>query len=498
MHVHELAEILDATLTPPAAATAEPRAGQEITGVTHNAAWTQPGNVFVAIRGARADGHAFIADAAAAGAIAVVGEGLSAGFDLPLPYLQVADARTALAEAAAALAGYPSRELAVVGITGTDGKTTTAWLTRHLHRRAGLATGLLSTVGYELPDGALRQFPDHFTTPESPQVQEILREMVAAGARAAVLETSSHALALKRVHAVDFDTAVWTNLTSEHLDFHGTLEQYFEDKASLFDRAAFAVVNIDDEWGRRLLPRCAEAETYSATGAGADWVARDVTEHPTYLSFTVESPLGEAEVQLPMVGPFNVANALAAMAATARSGASLEQLVNGIAEFPGVPGRMQLVLPEGPHVGAFPRTIIDFAHTPAALENLLETLRPSTQDRLWVLIGAPGQRDTTKRGPMGEVTTRLADVVVFTEDDPRDDPISHIITEMVAGTQGRTNYLTVPDRTEAITYALTHAGEGDTVVLAGKGAEMFIAREHGDDPWDEAAVAFAALAARDL
>lgn len=496
MHVHELAEILDATLLDPEAPAT--RGGEEITGVTHNAAWTQPGNVFVAIRGARADGHAFIPDAAAAGAIAVVGEGLPADVITSLPYLEVSDARTALAEAAAALAGAPSRQLSVVGITGTDGKTTTAWLTRHLHRKAGLRTGLLSTVGYELPDGILRQFPDHFTTPESPQVQAILREMVDAGARAAVLETSSHALALKRVHAVDFDTAVWTNLTSEHLDFHGTLEQYFEDKASLFARAEFAVVNVDDEWGRRLLPRCANVETYSASGAEADWVARDVEEHPTHLSFTVECPYGEAAVRVPMVGPFNVANALAAMAATARSGASLEQLVNGLAEFPGVPGRMQLVLPEGPREGAFPRTIIDFAHTPAALENLLTTLRPSTEDRLWVLIGAPGQRDTTKRGPMGEVTTRLADVVVFTEDDPRDDPASRIIAEMAAGTQGRTNYLAIPDRTEAITYALTHAGEHDTVVLAGKGAEMFIAREHGDDPWDEAAVAFAALAARDL
>ena len=493
MHVHELAEILDATLTDPPA-----RDGEEITGITHNAAWARPGNVFVAIRGARVDGHEFIADAAAAGAIAVVGEGPPAGAHVPLPYLQVKDVRAALAEAAAALTGDPSSQLAIVGITGTDGKTTTAWLTRHLHRRAGLRTGLLSTVGYELPDGVLRQFPDHFTTPESPQVQAILGEMVEAGARAAVLETSSHALALKRVHSVDFDTAVWTNLSSEHLDFHGTLEQYFEDKARLFDRAEFAVVNVDDEWGRRLLSRCANAETYSAAGAEADWVARDVQEHPTHLSFTVDSPLGQAAVRLPMVGPFNVANALAAMAATARNGASLEQLVDGLAEFPGVPGRMQLILPGDRAGGDSPRTIIDFAHTPAALENLLKTLRPSTEDRLWVLIGAPGQRDTTKRGPMGEVTTRLADVVVFTEDDPRDDPITHVITEMAAGAQGRTNYLAIPDRTEAITYALTHAGEQDTVVLAGKGAEPFIARAHGDDPWDEAAVAFAALAARDL
>ena len=263
----------------------------------------------------------------------------------------------------------------------------------------------------------------------------------------------------------------------------------------MFDRAEFAVVNVDDEWGRRLLPRCANVETYSASGAEADWVARDVEEHPTHLSFTVECPYGEAAVRVPMVGPFNVANALAAMAATARSGANLEQLVNGLAEFPGVPGRMQLVLPEGPREGAFPRTIIDFAHTPAALENLLTTLRPSTEDRLWVLIGAGSairRNRADGRGHPARGRRRLH------RGRPARRPGLRIIAEMAAGTQGRTNYLAVPDRTEAITYALTHAGEHDTVVLAGKGAEMFIAREHGDDPWDEAAVAFAALAARDL
>lgn len=486
MHLRELAETLGATLP----AEADPA----VSGVTHNATWVEPGNVFVAIRGSRSDGHAFIGDAVDAGAVAVIGEGLPADLRCPVPYLTVADARAALADTAAALAGHPSRELNVIGITGTDGKTTTSWLTRHLHRQAGLATGVLSTVGYELPDGVLRQFPYHFTTPESPQVQTILREMVDAGAHSAVLETSSHALALRRVHGVEFATAVWTNLTHEHLDFHGSIEQYFEDKALLFAQARFAVINIDCEWGRRLQERCDDVETYSASGAEADWSAHDVEEHPTHLEFTADTPIGRARVRLPMVGAFNVANALAAMAATAHSGASLDQLVGGLAQFPGVPGRMQLV----PGPAGAPRTIIDFAHTPAALENLLATLRPSTRDRLWVLIGAPGQRDTTKRAPMGEVTTRLADVVVFTEDDPRDDPIAEIIREMAAGAQGRTNYVAVPDRTEAITYALTHAGSEDTVVLAGKGAEYFIARVGGDDPWDELATATAALADRDL
>ncbi len=499
MHLRELAGHLGTTFTAAQTAHEASRsAAGQITGVTHNAAWVSPGNIFVAVKGARVDGHQFIDQAVAAGAIAVIGEGLPEGFSCPVPYLRVTDARFALADSAAALEGNPSRELCVVGITGTDGKTTTAWLTKHLHRHAGLNTGMLSTVGYELPDGVLKQFPDHFTTPEAPQVQRILRDMLHSRASHVVLETSSHALALGRVRGVEVDTAVWTNLSHEHLDFHGTVERYFEDKAILFADSPFAVLNADDPWGRKLIARHPNAETYSATGADADWVAEQVEEHPTSLTFTLRSPLGTAEMELPMVGTFNVANALAAMAATARSGATLQELRSGLATFNGVPGRMQLVSAEAPPHGAAPRTIIDFAHTPAALENLLRTLRPSTRGRLWVLIGAPGQRDTTKRGPMGEVSTRLADIAIFTEDDPRDDPVAEIIAEMAAGTAGRTNYRSIPDRTEAISYAIAHAGPEDTVVLAGKGAEDFIAREGGNEPWDEQQVAIAALGARDL
>lgn len=466
-----------------------------ITGVTHNAEWVEEGNVFVAIRGARADGHQFIDQALSRGALAVVGEGLPGGMAIPVPYLQVADARWALAAAAAVLEGHPSRDLQVVGITGTDGKTTTSWLTKHLLRSAGVSTGMLSTVGYELPDGTLRQFPDHFTTPESPQVQQILRRLRDLQAQAVVLETSSHALALKRVAEVEFDLAVWTNLSHEHLDFHGTVENYFEDKAALFSAAGAGVINADDEWGRTLLQRHPDAQTYSTSGATADWVATRIMEHPTHLSFDLRSPLGAAELNLPMVGAFNVANALAALAAAAHLGAPLDALARGLESFAGVPGRMQLVSVEG-RTGMNPRTVIDFAHTPAALENLLRTLRPSTVGKLWVIIGAPGRRDTTKRAPMGEVTTRLADIAVFTEDDPRDDPIRRIFAEMANGAAGRTNVHQIADRTEAITFALTNAEPDDTVVLAGKGAEMFIAREHGDDPWDETATALSALRAR--
>ena len=252
----------------------------EVTGVTHQADWAQPGDAFVAIRGARVDGHSFIGQAVERGAVAVLGEGLPEGVDCPVPYVVVPAARAALADAAAELAGHPSRKFPVLGVTGTDGKTTTSCLARHLLRHAGRRTGLLSTVGYELPDGVLRQPPTHFTTPEAPQVQHILAEQATAGAEAVVVESSSHALALDRVRAVDFDVAVWTNLTGEHLDFHGSMERYFADKARLVQRAPFAVLNADDPWAAQLVPMAPSHTTYSADGAEADWTATDVVEGP--------------------------------------------------------------------------------------------------------------------------------------------------------------------------------------------------------------------------
>lgn len=461
--------------------------------MTHNAAWVRPSFVFVAIRGARTDGHHFLADATARGAVAVIGEGLPTGMVTPLPYLQVPNARAALADAAAALAGHPSRRLAVVGVTGTDGKTTTSWLARHLLRAGGLATGLLSTVGYELPDGVLHHFPAHFTTPEAPQVQEVLARMVAAGAQATVLEASSHALALDRVRGVDWEVAVWTNLTREHLDFHGTVADYFADKRRLVERARFAVLNADDEW-YPLLRGIAPAETtYSAVGAPADWRAYDIEESPRGLRFRVEGPEGTFFAELPMIGRFNVANALAAMAAAAHLGVGVEHLAAGLQTFPGVPGRMELVPSD--HV----RVIVDFAHTPPSLEKALTTVRATTAGRLWVVLGsAGGPRDPSKRAPLGEVATRLADEVVFTEEDHRDTPLEEILREMERGAReaGHTNYLSIGDRRAAIRHAVLAAAEGDTVLLAGKGPEDTL--ERGDDtvPWDEVAEARAAIAAR--
>jgi UDP-N-acetylmuramoyl-L-alanyl-D-glutamate--2,6-diaminopimelate ligase len=472
-----------------------PAAGVEITGVTHQADWVRPGDAFVAIRGARADGHDFLYDAVERGAAAVIGEGLPTGLRSPVPYVVVPAARAALADVAAELAGHPSTSLTVIGVTGTDGKTTTSCLTRHLLRAAGRPTGLLSTIGYELPDGVLRQPPTHFTTPEAPQVQQILRDVRDAGAEAVVVESSSHALALDRVRGVDFDVAVWTNLTGEHLDFHGTMEGYFADKAKLVRMARHAVLNTDDDWTERLLPLAGERTTYSAEGSAADWWAEDVVEGPDDLRFTVHTPEGGGEAVLPMIGRFNVANALAAMAAAHVAGVGLEALLAGLATFPGVPGRMEMV----ERAEGDPRVIVDFAHTPPSLEKALDTVRVTTRDRLWVVLGsAGGPRDPSKRAPLGEVATRLADVAVFTEEDHRDTPLVDILTEMERGAreQGRTNFRSIGDRVAAIRYAVRAAGPDDTVVLAGKGPEETLERDTETIPWDEMAEAREALRLR--
>jgi len=284
--LHDLARALNLSLPD---GTPDP----DVSGVTHNAAWVQPGMAFVAIRGARFDGHSFLADVAARGAVLVLGEGLPDGVASPLPYLRVPEARAALADVAAALHGDPSRALKVVGVTGTDGKTTTSWMTVHLLRAAGLPSGLLSTAGYQLPDGAVRHFPAHFTTPEAPQVQENLAGQLQAGARAVVLEASSHALALERVRAVAWDVAVWTQLTSEHLDFHGTVQGYFEEKRKLIERAPFAVLNADDPWTAHLT--ALGPHTLYGEAPEAAWRAADVREEVGGLRFRLHCPLGEAE-----------------------------------------------------------------------------------------------------------------------------------------------------------------------------------------------------------
>lgn len=472
----------------------------QVTGIHHNADGTKAHHVFVAIRGARFDGHQFIAKAQAAGAVAVLGEGLLEGETCPLPYLTVKNVRQAMADAAAIIYQQPSDHLQVVGITGTDGKTTVSWLTRHLLRQAGIRTGMLSTVGYELSDGQLKHFPAHLSTPEAPLLQQVLRQLCDESAQAVVLEASSHALALERVRAIDWNVAIWTNFSSEHLEFHGTLENYFADKRKLIERSPFAVLNADCPTYSKLQGVASSETSYSLESSEghdtkADWQAKNIQENSSGLHFELHGPQGQFQAQLPMIGHFNIANALAAIAAAHHLGADTAQLVKALASFAGIPGRMELI-PSGQND---PRVIVDFAHTPPSLEKVLNTLRPSTTRQLWVVIGANGGlRDPNKRGPLGEVATRLADHVVLTEEDHRTTPLHEILDAMQAGatSAGRTNFIRIDDRRKAIQHAVLNAKPGDTVLLAGKGHESTLERGEEALPWDELAEARQAIAAR--
>ena len=470
---------------------APPHGTADITGVTHNSSWIKPGYAFVAVRGHTHDGHRFVPDALARGAALIVGEGWAGSETLPVPYLRVDNARCALGDLAAALNGYPSRRLAIIGVTGTKGKTTTTWLTRHLLQRAGRPSGLLSTLGYKFDDDVLHQFPAHFTTPEAPQVQETLATMVARGCTHAVVEASSEALAQQRLRGTSFDVAIWTNLAPEHLNFHGDMEGYFQAKRILFDNAAFAVINAADSYGMRLTdrPHVTYADTEGlgvngvhANGVRAAWWASDVVEEGGKLTFVVNSPGATFPVELSLLGTYNVANALGAIAAVAHLGVAVPDIRAGLASFEGVPGRMQVINTRPV------RVVLDFAHTPESLHNALGSLRRTTEKRLIVVLGsAGGPRDPSKRAPLGAVATKLADLAIFTEEDCRDTPIYDILNEMKRGADeaGRGNYRLMPDRREAIDWALRHARPGDTVVFCGKAGEITLERADETLPWIE-------------
>jgi UDP-N-acetylmuramoyl-L-alanyl-D-glutamate--2,6-diaminopimelate ligase len=465
-----------------------------VTGIAQEAARVRPGHVFVARVGRRRDGHDFVPDALARGAACVVGT-RAAMPDLGVPYIHVDDDRLATSALAAAFHGHPSRDLIVIGVTGTDGKTTTANLLHHLLQgdEARPRASLLSTAMERI--GAEGHPPEqHFTTPEATEVHAHLAAARAAGARWAVIEASSHAASLQRLAHVDFGLMAWTNLTPEHLDHHGTFEAYREAKASLVRQAAGAVLNRDDpSFATFDGAASGRVTTYALTGR-ADVRAENVVAAADGLSFDLVTGDGRRRAQLPMLGRFNVANALAALAAAYRLGVPWDTALERLASFAGVPGRMELVASE-------PFTVVvDFAHTPQGLAKALAALRPAAGGRLLVVHGAPGERDPRNRAGLGAAAVAGADLAIFTEDDARSEELDQILAAMVAGAaaaggvEGR-GYRVVPDRRSAIALALAMARPGDVVLLAGKGHERTLERGSGAVPWDEAAEARAALAA---
>jgi len=468
----------------------------EVLRVVQDSRRLEPGvpSVFVARRGGVIDGHRFAARAVAQGAVAVVGEASpeeQRGFAWAhaVPYIRVPDDKVALAKLAATLYGRPSKQLFCLGVTGTDGKTTTSYLLHHLLSPSH-PTGLLSTAGVRIGDEALT-LPGHFTTPEAPEVQGLLARCVAAGCTHAVIESSSHGFAQRRLDEVDYDVGVWTNLSPEHLDFHGTFEAYRDAKAELMQRARVGVLNADDPEYGYFAARAARGVSYGL-GAGATWRALDVHEGPGMLSWTLAWRGEHFRATLPMVGRYNVLNALAAIAAASEAGVPLGALLERLATFPGVPGRMQVVQGEPFAV------VVDFAHTPPALAKALAALRPQVRGRLIVVVGAAGERDPGKRAPLGEAAVRGADVVLFTEEDSRSEDVALILGAMAAGAEGAggvrdATFWLVPDRREAIRRAVALAEPGDLVLLAGKGHEGTLERRRETLPWDEAAEARAAL-----
>jgi len=439
----------------------------EVTGLAYDSRRSAPGTLFFCVPGHTSDGHEFAPLAVQAGAEAVVVE-------RPLelePYVvqaRVADARAAMAHAAVRFNDDPTAELRVAGVTGTNGKTTTAFLVRHLLEEQGVQTGLLGTVK-RVVGGAAEEVER--TTPEAIDLQATFRRMLDYGDLACAMEVSSHALALRRTLGIRFAVATFTNLTQDHLDFHADMEDYFQVKRRLLvgDDAERRVVNVDDAYGERLVAEV-DCVTFSATGdPRADYRAIDLSFDASGSSFRCAGPGGEVEVDSPLPGRFNVENALAAIATAGELGIALEDAARALASAERVPGRFEPVDEGQPFA-----VLVDYAHTPDSLENVLAAARQVTDGRLIAVFGCGGDRDRDKRPLMGEIGARDADACIVTSDNPRSEDPQAIIDEIVAGVpSGRRSELAVePDRRAAIARALGLGREGDTVVIAGKGHEQ--------------------------
>jgi UDP-N-acetylmuramoyl-L-alanyl-D-glutamate--2,6-diaminopimelate ligase len=475
-------------------------AGVEVGAVADDSRHVAPGALFVAVAGARHDGHDHAAAAVAAGAVAVIAEHEpQPQLPLGVPLVVVEGSRAALSALAAAIHGHPSRAMTVAGVTGTDGKTTTATMLWAAWRAAGLHAGLVSTVDFRDGD-AVTANTTRLTTMEAVETHRRLEELRRSGCTHVVLETSSHALEMHRVDDVAYRVAVYTRITSEHLDVHGTREGYLAAKARLLALVGerpdgIAVLDRDDDFAYpRLAPLpVATRLTYSAGGAPADLVAEQVAAGPEGISVRARTPWGIADLHLRLAGRFNAANALAALAAACSTGAALDDAVAGISGLDRVHGRMERVDAGQPF-----SVVVDYAHTAEALEKVLAELRVTTSGRLWVVFGSAGERDVEKRPAMGEVASRLADIVVVTDEDPRGENRAAICEQIAAGAEragarrGDTLHV-IPDRPEAIAFALAGAAPGDTVLCAGKGHESSIVTASGSIPWDERAVVEDAL-----
>ncbi len=473
-----------------------------ITGIAIDNRKIHPGYLFVAMKGASADGHNFISDAITRGACAVVGDRKISS--LPVPYLQVENSRLALPWLAAAFFENPGRKLTVIGVTGTDGKTTTCNLLHQILLAAGVKSGLISTVNAVIGDEVL-DTGFHVTTPDSPDVQKYLARMVAAGLTHVVLETTSHGWAQHRVDACEFDVGVITNITHEHLDQHGTFENYRASKARLFQSLGntlpkpqgnprLAVLNRDDS-SYDYLSNIATGHCVSYGLADDANIRADAPSYsPEGIHFRAVGPDFNIPITSSLVGEFNISNCLAALsAAVCGLGVNPGAAADGIAALKGVPGRMERI-----GLGQSFSAIVDFAHTPNALRVAIETVRRMTEKRVIVIFGSAGLRDRAKRKLMAEVAAELADISILTAEDPRTESLDGILEEMAAGARSRKgleeiNFWRIPDRGKAITFGVHLAAPGDIVLVCGKGHEQSMCFGTTEFPWDDRTAMRAAL-----
>lgn len=450
----------------------------DITDVCYDSRQTAEGGLFVAIAGAETDGHRFIPMAREKGAACVVCQHAPDG---DIPYVVVEDSRRALAVIACNWFDHPSREMTMIGVTGTSGKTTSTYLIKSiLEQKAGAKVGLIGTIQNMIGSEVLHT---ERTTPESFELQKLFRRMSDAGCTHVVMEVSSHALTLDRVYGVRFAVGIFTNLSQDHLDFHHTMEAYCDAKAILFDRCDVGVYNADDPWHQRLLAhaQCPRLFSY-AIHADADLKAKSVRLHAGSVEFDAEADTDWAHVQVGIPAQFTVYNTLDAMACCWNLGVPLAECADALARNHGVKGRMEII----PTPGRDYTILNDYSHKPDALENVLESVNGFAKGRTVVLFGCGGDRDKTKRPVMGGIAARLADFVIVTSDNPRTEEPQAIIDDILAGMQGTdTPYVAIPDRVEAIHYAMDHAQSGDVIILAGKGHEDYQEINHVHYPMDE-------------
>jgi UDP-N-acetylmuramyl-tripeptide synthetase len=472
----------------------------QLSGVAYDSRQVKSGDLFFCVRGEKSDGHRFLPDVTARGAAAAV---VDADGPYPLPVLRVPNVREAMPLLSAAFFGYPSRKLALVGITGTNGKTTTTFLLSAIVRAAGRGAGIIGTIGARINDIEL---PGDRTTPEAPDFQSLLAQMASADTGSGMVgsaEVSSHALILQRTAGCEFDVAVFTNLTQDHLDFHQTMEAYFQAKALLFteyprssDKRFTGVINVDDAYGRRLAELSAGTVLTYGIDSPADFQATEIQGTARGLQYRLKTAEGDFSVSLRLGGLFNVYNSLAAMGAARALGISWDVILPAIAAACGVPGRFESVEAEGA-VQEF-SVIVDYAHSPDGLENVLRSARALNPRRLISVFGCGGDRDRTKRPIMGRIAAELSDRIIVTSDNPRSEDPHAILAEILTGIPAERLERVEPevDRRAAIRRAVQLAEPGDLVVIAGKGHETYQIFAHETIHFDDREEARAAIHAR--